>query len=279
MPIKESNNMFFTFSKIFWVLATPLNAILILTAVGLTLLYFKKTIGKRLLIFVAWTFLALGTLPFGYNLMVFLERQYDIPKQMPENVDGIIVLGGAFNSYLSEKTGRVAVNSNISRMMDFVALSKQYPDAKKVFSGGSGNILRPERKEADDAIEFLEMLGFDSGDFIFERTSKNTYENAVFSKELLNPKPSETWIVITSDFHMPRTVSVFDKLNWNIIPYPTGMKTSGEYRLMPLNFNGVGNFFFLSQGLKEIIGVGVYYLTGKSSLFFPYAPIKSQTGK
>lgn len=269
------NDMFFTISKIFWLLASPLNAILILTAIGLTLLYFKKAIGKRILLISAWLFITLGFLPIGYNLMVFLERQYDVPVQMPDKVDGIIVLGGSFNSYLSEKTGRIAVNSNINRMIDFIALSKQHPEAKKVFSGGSGNILRPERKEADDAKDFLDMLGFDSNKFIFERESRNTYENAEYSKDLLQPKAGETWIVITSDFHMPRTVSIFNKLDWEIIPYPTGMKTSGAYRLTPLNLNVVGNFFFLSHALKEMIGVGVYYLMGKSALFFPYAPITS----
>ena len=274
MQVEESY-MFFTISKIFWLLAAPLNAILILTAIGLALFYFKKPIGKRILIFTAWVFILLGFLPVGHNLIVFLERQYDVPAQIPENIDGIIVLGGSFNSYLSEKTGRIAVNSNINRMVDFMALSKQYPNAKKVFSGGSGNILRPERKEADDAKDFLDMLEFNSNEFIFERESKNTYENAKFSQELLQPKVGEKWIVITSDFHMPRTVSIFNKLGWDIIPYPTGMKTSGQYRLTPLNFNVVGNFFFLSHALKEMIGVGVYFVTGKSALFFPYAPIKS----
>ena len=208
-------------------------------------------------------------------MLVFLERQYSVPEAMPEDIDGIIVLGGSFNSYLSEKTGRIAVNSNISRIVDFMALSKQYPNAKKVFSGGSGNILRPNRKEADDAKDFINMMGFDGDGFIYERESKNTYENAFFSKKLLQPKKGEQWIVITSSFHMPRTMAVFKQLDWEVIPYPTGMKTTGKYRLLQNSFNVVGNFFFLHKALKEIIGVGVYYITGKSALFFPRTSIKS----
>ena len=267
--------MFFTFSKIFWLLAAPLNALLLITAFGLILRFWKRKLANRILIITAWTFVILGGLPVGYNLMVFLERQYDVPAEMPKKVDGIIVLGGAFNSYLSEKTGKVAVNSNISRMTTFIELSRQYSNAKKVFSGGSGNILRPDRVESDDAKDFLSDMGFISDDFIYEPLSKNTYENAAFSKELLKPKEGETWIVITSAFHIPRTVAVFNQLEWDIIPYPTGVKTTGQYKLFDPTINVVGNYFMLTKALKEMIGVGVYYLTGKSSLFFPYAPINS----
>lgn len=267
--------MFFTASKIFWLLAAPLNALLLITAFALILRFWKKQLANRILITTAWIFVILGGLPIGYNLMVFLERQYSVPKEMPNRVDGIIVLGGAFNSYLSEKTGQVAVNSNISRMITFMELSKQYPNAKKVFSGGSGNILRPDRVESDDAKEFLGGMGFKSDDFIYEPLSKNTYENAAFSRELLKPKEGETWIVVTSAFHMPRTVSVFEQLDWNIVPYPTGVKTTGKYKLFDPTINVVGNYFMLTKSLKEMIGVGVYYLTGKSSLFFPHAPINS----
>lgn len=254
----------------------PLNAIWLFLAAGISIRLWKKKLGNRIIIITSIIFVTFGFLPIGYNLLVFLERQYDVPSTMPENVDGIIVLGGSFNSYLSEKTGRIAVNSNISRMVDFVALSKKYPNAKKVFSGGSGNILRPDRKEADDAKQFLNMLGLNGENFIYERESKNTYENASFSKKLLKPKKSENWMIITSDFHMPRTMAVFKQLNWDVIPYPTGAKTTGEYKMLQNNFNVIGNFFFLHKAVKEIIGVGVYYLTGKSALLFPYPPIKLQ---
>lgn len=267
--------MFFTVSKIFWLFAAPLNAIWLLVVGALVIRRWKKTWSNKILITAASLFAIFGFLPIGYNMTVFLERQYDRPQIMPDEVDGIIVLGGSFNSYLSEKTGYVAANSNISRIVDFMALSRKYPEAKKVFSGGSGHILQPTRKEADDAQDFLTMAGFGDADIIYERQSRNTYENALYSKELLKPKAGEKWIVITSAFHIPRTMAIFKQLDWDIIPYPSDPKTDKQYQFIPKPFSAVGNFFLLGKSIREFIGVGVYYMTGKSALFFPYPPLPS----
>jgi len=267
--------MFFIISKIFWIIAAPLNLLGFSTLIGLLIRFWKKALGNRILIITAWVFVMLGFLPIGHNMLVFIERQYNLPSPMPERVDGIIVLGGAFNAHLSHQTGQIAVNSNVSRMSDFIALSKRYPDAKKVFSGGSGNFQNPNHKEADDAYNFLNMMGLNADEFIYERESRNTFENVSYSKALLNPQKGERWIVITSDFHMPRTMAIFKQLDWDVTAYPSGSKTRGEYQIWPLQLNIMNNYFKLHRSLKEIIGVGVYYLTGKSALFFPLAPIKS----
>ena len=267
--------MFFTISKIFWLFAAPLNAIWLLVLGGLIIRKWKRALSNKILITAASLFAIFGFLPIGYNMTVFLERQYDRPTTMPDTVDGIIVLGGSFNSYLSEKTGYIAANSNISRIVDFMALSNQYPKAKKVFSGGSGHLLQPTRKEADDARDFLTMAGFNSTEIIYESQSRNTFENALYSRELLEPKAGEKWIVITSAFHMPRTMAIFKKLDWDIIPYPSDPKTDKLYQLILNPFSVVGNFFLLGKSIREFIGVGVYYMTGKSALLFPYPPLPS----
>lgn len=194
---------------------------------------------------------------------------------MPHKVDGIIVLGGAFNSTLSEKTGMISANGNINRMIDFADLAQRYPRAKLVFTGGSGNLMNPERKEADDAKAFMEMVGMNTRRVTFERNSRNTFENVRNTHGLVTPKEGETWILVTSSFHMPRSVGVFRHFDWDVVPYPAGPKTDGQYKFWPTPFGVSNSFFMLGKATKEIIGSIIYYLSGKSAFLFPLSPVES----
>ena len=268
--------MFFYLSKIFWMIATPLSFIWVLVIIGFGLRYWKKALGNQLLAVTAALFVIIGFLPIGYNMMVLLERQYERPSPMPPNIDGIIVLGGAFNSTLSDKTGMMSANGNINRMIDFVDLANKYPKVKLVFAGGSSSMHTPERKEADDAKDFLKIIGMNTNNIIFERESRNSYENIKNSYDLLKPKPNEKWIVITSSFHMPRVIGIFKQQKWNVIPYPSGPKTDGHYKIFPKPFGVVGSFFMLGKAMKEFIGSAIYYVSGKSSFVFPLSPLRSE---
>ncbi len=243
---------------------------------GFALRFWKRALGNKLLILSGALFLILGFLPIGHNMMVFLETRYERPISIPKNIDGIIVLGGTFKSSLSHKRQMLATNGNIARMIDFVDLSRKYPKAKLIFSGGSGNIYDPKRKEADDAKAFLEMIGIDTHKIIFERNSRNSYENVKYSKELIQPKEGEAWLLVTSAFHIPRSLSIFKQQNWEVIPYPSAPKTDGEYRLLPQPFSVLGNFLMLQIALKEFIGIAIYYFSGKSAFLFPVTPLESE---
>lgn len=267
--------MFFYLSKIFWIIATPLSFLWLLVAAGFGLRYWKQKLGNQVLVFSGVLFLVIGFFPIGYNLMVFLETRYERPNPMPDKVDGIIVLGGAFNSSISDKRKMIAANGNINRMIDFVDLSRQYPKAKLIFTGGSGNIYNPERKEADDAKAFLEMIGLKTDSITFERNSRNSYENVKYSKELMQPKTGENWILVTSAFHMPRSVGIFKQHGWEVTPYPSGPKTDGKYKIIPQPFGVVGSFFMLGTAMKEFIGTIIYYFSGKSAFLFPISALES----
>jgi len=244
---------------------------------GFVLRFWRRQWGNKILLTASVLFLIIGLLPIGYNMLAYLETRYERPQTMPSKVDGIIVLGGTFNSTLRDQTGKVAANGNINRMIDFVDLATQYPRAKLVFTGGSGSLIQPDRKEADDAKEFLEMMGFKRiNDVIFERKSRNTYENAKYSKELAKPKAGETWILVTSAFHMPRSMGIFKQQEWEVIPYPSGPRTYGKYRLKPNVFGLLGSFITLDMALREFIGISVYYFSGKSAFLLPPSPLESR---
>ena len=109
------------------------------------------------------------------------------------------------------------------------------------------------------------QLGLDLERIQFESDSKNTAENALRSYELIQPSPDQHWILITSAFHMPRTVGLFRKVGWNVIPYPVDFSTTKRADLS-FNLQNIGSF---SRGIREWIGLLVYRALGKTSSFFP----------
>ena len=65
----------------------------------------------------------------------------------------------------------------------------------------------------------FERLGLEEGRVIYEDRSRNTTENAEFSRDIARPRPEETWLLITSAFHMPRAVGCFRRVGWNVVPF------------------------------------------------------------
>jgi uncharacterized SAM-binding protein YcdF (DUF218 family) len=269
--------MFFIISKIFWVLIKPLNFLFILMAIGFFIRIFSRKAGQGVIVFAAFFFVFLGIMPIGPNLMVYLESRYERPANLPERVDGIIVLGGAFDGQLSHEHGYPVGNSSTERIHDFIRLGKQYPDAKLLFSGGSGRPLQQKYKEAPVIQSFFKDMGVSQQNLMLEPVSRNTSQNVTFSYNLLQPKDDEVWILITSAYHMQRAMSVFETIGWNVIPYPTDHNMPPEYVFLPKEFNVSKNFHMLEIALKELIGSTVYYLSGKSSLPFKFKNVPFRT--
>jgi uncharacterized SAM-binding protein YcdF (DUF218 family) len=254
--------MFFALSKIFWTLVQPLNALCLLAIFGALLGLRWKKLGQRICYTALCLIVILGLVPIGPVLVGWLERQYPAPQTLPAKIDGVIVLGGAFESALTASTGQIQVNDQMERMLCFLELSQKYPQAKHVYSGGSGDLLNPNAREGDDARAFFTLVG-QKTPVIYEEKSRNTYENVLYSKEIVTPHGNETWIVVTSAYHMPRAMGIFAKQNWPVIPYPCDYKTDGTYDFFHRLPNAAGNFYMLNIAIKEILGGIVYRLSGK----------------
>ncbi|HRW61159.1 MAG TPA: YdcF family protein, partial [Defluviicoccus sp.] len=109
----------------------------------------------------------------------------------------------------------------------------------------------------------LEGLGLAADRFLFERDSATTYENALFSARLAQPKAGETWLLVTSAFHMPRAIGVFRALDWEVVPYPVDFRT-------PLDFYSVFvNLTLVDLAVKEYVGLVAYRVSGRSAELFP----------
>jgi len=188
--------------------------------------------------------------------------------ELPDKVDGVIVLAGAEKSYSSAMWNQVELGGAAERDFAFMRFIRQYPDARHVFTGGSGSLKNQQYKAAHVAKRLFAGLGFDTSKIIFEENSKNTFENVKFSKNLVKPKPNETWVLITTSWHMPRSVGIFEKFEWPVIAYPVDHYTNPQ-NLFRVSLNFSKNLSFLKMAIKEWVGLVAYYFTGKTSTIMP----------
>lgn len=261
--------MFFLLSKIFWFLVAPANLLLLLVCLAAVLSWTRWRRARRWVISVAALLgLAFAVLPVGQSMMLALENRFPVVTELPPRVDGIIAIGGVVNQFVTRARGQVALGGSVERLTEFAVLARRFPEARLVFTGGSGDLFRQDVKEADVLKPFLDLVGLDMSRIVLENESRNTYENAVLTRELVNPGAEETWVVVTSAFHMPRTVGCFRKAGWTVIPYPVDFKLAGD-EPFGLSFNLGSGMAMLNGGLHEWLGLVFYWLTGKSDALFP----------
>ena len=182
---------------------------------------------------------------------------------------GAAIKGGAISPDVSSARDEVALNEAAERLTVVAELARRYPDARIVFSGGSGALIYDEGAEAPLALRLLESLGIPRARITLEDRSRNTVENAVLSKAIAQPKPGERWLLVTSAHHLPRAVGVFRKAGFPVEAYPVDWRTRGaEDALRP--FASVGDGLRRSDtAVREWVGLAVYWLTGRSSELFP----------
>ncbi|HLB78977.1 MAG TPA: YdcF family protein, partial [Dongiaceae bacterium] len=221
--------MSFALSKLLWLLVEPGNLLLLLLALGALLLFRRRRMGRWLVGIAAVAGIAVAVLPLGAWLLVPLEARFPPPVPLPAEVDGIVVLGGAVDAYLAEAREQPALNEQAERVVALVDLARRYPQARLVYSGGSGSPWSAAYREADAARPLLARLGLDTSRVVFERESRNTHENAVQTLALAQPEAGETWLLVTSAWHMPRAVGCFRRLDWAVTPYPVDYQTDGSF--------------------------------------------------
>ncbi len=259
----------FVLSKVFWWFAQPTRLWLILTILSSLLLYSAFFRQARIAL-LGLTIAALAALLLPIHLYAMRPLEQRFPQvNLPEEITGIIVLGGAVDQILTEAHGQANLNSAAERMTEAAQLALHYPNAKLVFSGGSAEIKpRSSSREADVAEQFYQELGLNTDRLILESESRNTFENAVFTKALVNPQKDEVWVLLTSAFHMPRSVGIFEALEWEVIPYPVDYRVGLSAETSPqVLFSG--KLFIFDLAVKEWLGLIAYQLMGRTSAFFP----------
>lgn len=260
--------MFFYLSKVLWFFADPGNALLFALLGGLILTATRwRGLGKWLIGLAVCAALVVTFVPVGKWMARSLEDRFPVPE-LPAQIDGIVVLGGVIDPVLTAARGSLEMGSAVERIVVSAELARHYPGARLIYSGGSGTISAPDQREADYVAALYADLGVVTPQLVLEREARNTAENAQYSMPLAEPKAGESWVLITSAFHMPRAVGVFRRAGWETIPYPVdfGSNPNRPYEA-PMSFStGLGSLY---GSVHEWIGLFAYWLTGKTDSAFP----------
>lgn len=262
--------MFFFLSKIFWVVVQPVNLVGILVLAGIVLSLFRFRRLGLLLSSAGLVVLALGAWSsLGAVLLHPLEDRFPRPDPAPAAVAGIIVLGGGFEGAVNLARGGYELNASGDRFVETAILARRYPDARVVVTGGTGTLVLEGEGDADTAPRLLAALGVEPGRLVLENRSRNTHENAQFTRELVRPQPGETWLLVTSAFHMPRSVGLFRKAGFSVVPWPADYRTAGTETFGLAQDNTLDSIANLSIAIREWIGLAAYRLTGRIDRILP----------
>jgi len=262
--------MFFILSKILGFFALPSNFLMAIGLLGLVLLCTRFTRLASWLIVTSLVLIAIvGLSPLGNALILPLEQRFppwDASRGAP---DGIVVLGGAISPDVSAARGAAALDEAAERITVTAELARRYPDARIIYSGGSNALLFDERAEAAFAVRQLEDLGVAQERITGEEQSRNTVENAVFSRLIANPKPGQRWLLVTSAYHMPRAMAAFRAAGFSVEAYPVDWRTRGTNDVLR-PFASLGDGLRRTDtAVREWVGLLAYRLAGKTAPLFP----------
>ena len=256
--------MEFYLSKILNFFINPLHILSLIILMQLFIIFFIQS--KKLVIFFSKLFLILF-LFFGYNplsnfLLSKIEDYLQTSKYPVQQLTGVIVLGGSFNSGLeSKERNEVSLNSSAERLTKALEIYKKNPRLLILFSGFSGELKPQGWSESDMAKKFFLDQGVKLDNLIFENQSRNTFENIKYSKDII-ANYKGTWGLITSASHMPRSFFTFKKQSLILEPINVDYKT-GTSRMFWINFDissGLSNWSII---LRELIGITYYKITNK----------------
>ncbi len=270
-PRPTGRKMFFPLSKLIFFVITPSNFLILIGLIGCLLLFTEvgRNLGRALALAGFLGLLIAGLGPLSAWVLLPLENRFPAFADDGAPVTGIVVLGGAVEADTSMSRDQITVNDAGEREIALADLARRYPQARLVFSGGSGAMREHPISEAEIVSRFADSLGVPRNRLILEQQSRNTRENAVFSARMTQPKPGERWLLVTSAWHMPRAMGCFREAGFPVTAYPVDYRTSGPRdatRLTTFASDGLSEF---DIGVKEWIGLIAYKLAGYTKTWVP----------
>lgn len=260
--------MFFILSKLFWVIARPLNFLFLLALAALLAgrLGWPRIRGTGLVLSAA-LFLIFGFTQFTDYLLYKLETLVPAASMAGEPA-GIIVLGGGIGTKSASGGIGYHLGEAADRLVKGLELRRSYPNARFIYSGGSGTLISDELPETVGAAQMVRSLYGDDRGMELEDRSRTTWENAVEVAAMLGEDKHKPHLLVTSAFHMSRAIGSFRKLGINVVPVPT------DFRSEPLQFPWIMDetplqFLKASLLVKECVGLAAYYFTGRIDTLLP----------
>jgi uncharacterized SAM-binding protein YcdF (DUF218 family) len=263
--------VFFFASKIFWMIASPINLLLFAALIGVLLCFGPRArFGRGLALAAVLILVAAATLPLGMLLIAPLEDRFPLPPSDLPPPEGIIVLGGAIDDGVSRARGQTVFDEGGERLTEAVVLAKRFPQARVVYTSGSSSFTGETSTEALQARKLMSQMGIAPERVTIEDKSRNTDENARFTAAIVHPQPSQRWIVVTSAFHMPRAMGLFEKAGFHPIAYPVAFRTRGQWPDdLRLRFDPVRSLRTFEIAIHEWIGLVAYWASGRIDHLFP----------
>ncbi|MGR3802855.1 MAG: YdcF family protein [Marinibacterium profundimaris] len=259
------DTLFFIASKLIGALLRADTWIVLLAAAGLIALLRDRRRGATRFTLVLLVYcLVIGFLPVGDVLLRPLENRYPTNPVL-NDIDGIVVLGGAEDAFGTAHWDQVQLHDGAERFIAGAALARRFPEARLIFTGGNGllrGLVQDNPSEASAAARAFDALGVPGDRVLLEGRSRNTAENAAFGLDLAQPEADETWVLVTSAFHMPRAMRSFDRAGWPaMIPFPVDYQTTtfGDRT----RWNLAGHLSDLTVAVKEWVGLFAYGFTGR----------------
>ncbi len=261
----------FVSSRLAWLVLDPVGWLWWCAAVAAVCAWRRQFVWtRRALLAGSGVALVFAVLPTGALLLNTLEDRIPQPTPLPQDIDGIIILGGALEPRLSAARGQPVLGDPAERLTAGAALAHRYPNARVVFSGGNGQLDPDAPPESQAAAALLASLGIAPDRIVLEGTSRNTFENALNTRTLLGAGASGNWILVTSASHMPRAVGTFRKVGFPVLPYPVDFHTAPN-RTTLVRLAPSANMVQSSLALHEWLGLLAYWLTDRSTSWFPDA--------
>jgi len=196
---------------------------------------------------------------------------YPAPEEIP-SAEVIVVLGGGTEPAAKPRPS-VEVNGAGDRVLYAASLYRQGKAEHILLSGGDISWLNEgSTTPAEDMAVLLTSIGIPEEALWLEKASKNTYENAIYCKEILEEAEIDRILLVTSAMHMPRAVALFEKQGLEVIPIPVDFSMTADES--PTDRNGsflvktikiipqASNLSLTTNALKEYFGFLVYKLQG-----------------
>jgi len=258
--------MQFTFSKLIGFFLVPSNVIASLAVLALILLIFRRRSAMRAAGLSLVVLVAAGLSPIGNMLLTPLEQRFPEMMLPREQINGIIVLGGSYDSQSHGYLSTIVLREDTEPMAVMVALAKRYPAAKIIFSGGTDGAAGPS--EASVVKQYFISFGIAPDRILVEGNSLTTAENARYTAQLINPPPGSHWLLVTSSYHMPRAIGAFRKVGFDVFAYSVGSRTHGWQEMWVPEDTATDNLRRLDIAVHEWLGLLFYWLSGRSDELF-----------
>jgi uncharacterized SAM-binding protein YcdF (DUF218 family) len=244
--------------------SVPSNVIAALAVIGLVMLLLRRRCGAA----VALVALAGGMLsPLGNMLLTPLEQRFPDTGFPTERLNGIIVLGGSYDTVSHGYLSTIYLEEDTEPMAVIPDLARRYPEARIIFSGGT-DPSTPGPSEAGIVKQYFVSFGIAPERILIEEHSQTTEQNARFTADLIHPTPEDRVLLVTSSYHMPRAMGAFRKAGFNVIAFPVGSRTRGWSEFWQPAPTATDNLRRLDIAVHEWLGLLAYRLSGYSNELF-----------